>query len=90
MAITLRSSREIEMLGRAGTVVAEVLSKIRESVRPGISTAEIDKVALEIAEAAGAKVLFKGVKASYATDPFPGAICASVNEQVVHGISPRK
>ncbi|MBE0535878.1 MAG: type I methionyl aminopeptidase [Phycisphaerae bacterium] len=86
MAITLRSSREIELLRKAGAVVAEVLSKLQEAVRPGISTAELDALAGEITDRSGATALFKGVKSPYASIPFPGVICASVNEQVVHGI----
>lgn len=86
MAITLRSPREIDMLRRAGAVVAEVLSKLRDATRPGVTTAELDALALKITYGADATPLFKGVRNPYAGRPFPGAICASVNEQVVHGI----
>ena len=86
MAITLKSSREIEKLRRAGAVVAKALSKLQEVVRPGISTGELDELATQIATEAGAATLFKGVTSPYARQPFPGAICSSVNEQVVHGI----
>jgi methionyl aminopeptidase len=85
MAIKLRSSREIELLRKAGAIVAEVLSKLQQEVRPGISTGELDRLAQEITESAGAKALFKGVKSPYASKPFSGTICASINEQVVHG-----
>ena len=90
MAITLRSGREIERLRKAGAVVAEVLLQIKEAVEPGISTWELDQLAMDITNAAGAKALFKGVESPYAKRPFPGAICASVNEQVVHGIPAKK
>jgi len=86
MAITLRSSREIEMLRSAGAVVAKVLSKLQEAAEPGMSTGHLDKMALEITAQCNAKALFLGVKSPYARQSFPGAICASVNEQVVHGI----
>ncbi|MCK5001061.1 MAG: type I methionyl aminopeptidase [Anaerohalosphaera sp.] len=86
MAITLKSGREIEKLRRAGAVVAKALSKLQEVVRPGISTGELDDLATQIATEAGAATLFKGVTSPYARQPFPGAICSSVNEQVVHGI----
>ncbi len=89
MAITLRSSREIKLLRKAGAVVAEVLSKLQEAVQPGISTAELDALAGEITSRSGATALFQGVKNPYASIPFPGVICASVNEQVVHGIPSR-
>lgn len=89
MPITLRSSREIEMLRNAGMVVANVLSKLKECAKPGVSTAELDEIALEMAHQAGAIALFKGVPCPYMNRPFPGAICASVNEQLVHGIPSR-
>lgn len=90
MPITLRSRREIEMLRNAGQVVAKVLSKLKECAKPGISTAELDEIALEMTEQAGAIALFKGVPSPYMDRPFPGAICASINEQLVHGIPSRK
>jgi methionyl aminopeptidase len=86
MAITLRSRREIELMHKAGAVVAEVLSKLQEAVKPGVSTAELDRLAEQVTRQAGAEALFKGVVSPYARRPFPGVICASLNEQVVHGI----
>jgi methionyl aminopeptidase len=86
MAITLRSRREVELIRKAGAVVAEVLLKLQEVVKPGISTADLDRLADRITREAGAKALFKGVVSPYAKRPFPGVICASLNEQVVHGI----
>ncbi|UCC99317.1 MAG: type I methionyl aminopeptidase [Phycisphaerales bacterium] len=86
MAITLRSRREIGLLRKAGAVVADVLSKLKEMAEPGISTLDLDNVAFQMAMDAGAEVLFKGVHSPLAQEPFPGAICASINEQVVHGI----
>ena len=90
MAITLRSKREIESLRRAGKIVAEVLLKLQEAAKPGVSTAQLDELASSITADAGAKALFRGVKSPYAKKPFPGAICASINEQVVHGIPSKK
>lgn len=86
MAITLRSRREIELLRNAGGVVADVLSKLKEMARPGISTAQLDYAAARMTAEAGAQPLFKGVRNPGARIPFPGVICASLNEQVVHGI----
>jgi methionyl aminopeptidase len=86
MAITLRSTREIELMRKAGAVVADVLSKLKEMARPGVSTAELDYVAAEMTAQEKAQPLFKGVRNPSAKMPFPGAICASINEQVVHGI----
>ena len=86
MAVTLRSRREIELMRRAGAVVAGVLSKLQEIAEPGVTTAQLDRVALEMTAKAGADALFKGVRSPQARQPFPGAICASVNDEVVHGI----
>ena len=86
MAITLRSQREIDLMRRAGAVVADVLSKLQEVAQPGVTTGRLDSIAMQITADAGAEALFKGVRNPYARIPFPGAICASINEQVVHGI----
>jgi len=86
MAITLKSRREIDLMRKAGAVVANVLSKLEKIAKPGMTTADLDRVALQMTAEAGAEPLFKGVRSPYATMAFPGAICASVNEQVVHGI----
>ena len=90
MAITLRSRREIELMRRAGAVVANVLLKLKEMAEPGITTGQLDNVALQMTADAGAEALFKGVRSPVTNTPFPGAICASINEQVVHGIPSEK
>lgn len=71
---------------KAGAVVASVLSKLQDFARAGVSTAQLDDMALRMTAEAGAEALFKGVRSPQARRPFPGAICASVNEEVVHGI----
>lgn len=86
MAITLRSRREIELIRKAGIVVVEVLSKLKEIAEPGITTAQMDSIALQMTTDAGAQPLFKGVRSPLTQRPFSGAICTSINEQVVHGI----
>ena len=86
MAITLKSRREIELMRKAGSIVAQVLSKLQEIAEPGMTTGEMDRVAAAMTAEAGAKPLFRGVRSPYAGEPFPGAICASINEEVVHGI----
>lgn len=71
---------------QAGAVVADVLSKLQTIARPGLTTAALDEMAFRVTAQAGAEALFKGVRHPQARMPFPGAICASINEQVVHGI----
>jgi methionyl aminopeptidase len=86
MAITLRSRREIELMRQAGAVVAKVLSKLQEMARAGVTTADLDRIALQMTADMRAEALFKGVRSPQARMPFPGAICASINDEVVHGI----
>ena len=71
---------------KAGGVVADVLSKLEEIAKPGVTTGRLNNVALQMTADVKAEALFKGVCSSYAKTPFPGAICTSINEQIVHGI----
>lgn len=84
MAIKLKSHREIELISRAGTVVRRVLDRLGEMVAPGVTTGELDAEAEKLTAKFGAKALFKGVAGR--GGPFPGTICASINEELVHGI----
>ena len=78
--IVLKSSRELALMRRAGRIVAQVHERFREVVRPGITTADLEKVASRIIEQEGAIPSFKGYRG------FPASICASINEEIVHGI----
>jgi len=80
MAIALKSAREIGLMRAAGLVVAEVLDLMRERVAPGITTRELDRLAYELITARGGKPSFLGYHG------YPASICASVNEEIVHGI----
>ena len=82
--IEIKSEREIALIEEAGRVVKTVLCKLSKVVRPGIKTSELDAEAEKIIGELGAKPAFKGYKG------FPASICASINEQVVHGIPGRK
>ncbi|PQO35637.1 type I methionyl aminopeptidase [Blastopirellula marina] len=81
--ITLRSKREIEKMHVAGQLVRQAHQKVAELVRPGVTTAELDKAVDDLFAEAGAIPLFKGVPGKV---PFPAATCVSVNDEVVHGI----
>lgn len=78
--IIIKNSQEIEYMRQAGKVVGETLLRLEELIKPGITTAEIDKVAEEFITKQGAKPSFKGYGG------FPASLCISVNEEVVHGI----
>ncbi|MCK4341596.1 MAG: type I methionyl aminopeptidase [Phycisphaerae bacterium] len=84
--IVIKSPREIELMRAAGRVVHRVLTELGRLVRAGVTTAELETRANEIIREAGGTALFKGVENPQARFPFPACICASVNEQVVHGI----
>ena len=84
--IVLKSPREIELLRDAGRLVHQILGELEASVRPGVTTAELNELATARISAAGAEALFKGVRNPQARFPFPASICSSVNEAVVHGV----
>ncbi len=84
--IKIKRPEEIELMRVAGRVTAEVLDIMREAVRPGISTGELDRLAEEHIRKNNGIPAFKNYKPSFEMTPFPGTICASVNEEVVHGI----
>jgi methionyl aminopeptidase len=86
VAIVLKSPREIELMRAAGRVVRQVLDRLQEVARPGVTTGELGRVAEEMINAVGGQALFRGVTTKKTKFPFPAAICASVNEEVVHGI----
>lgn len=84
--VVIKSPREIELMRAAGRIVHSLLEELGGRVRPGVTTGELDARADELIRAAGGTALFKGVRHKQAKIPFPACICASVNEEVVHGI----
>jgi methionyl aminopeptidase len=78
--ITIKSEKEMEAMRRAGEIVAATLAALREAVRPGIKTRDLDVVANREIRRHGAVPTFKGYRG------FPGCVCTSVNEEIVHGI----
>lgn len=78
--IVIKSSKEIELMQESGRIVALVHQKIKEALKPGITTAEIDAIAERVIVENDATPSFKGYHG------FPASICASVNEEVIHGI----
>ena len=78
--IVCRSQAEIAKLRRVNQLVGRILAELRQMVRPGVTTTEIDALAEQRVHEAGAEPAFKGYHG------YPATVCASVNEQVVHGI----
>ncbi len=87
--IIIKTPDEIELMRHADRIVAEVLNALREMIRPGITTADMEAEAEKRLEKAGAKSAFKGYPGAHG--PFPSVLCASINDEVVHGIpSPKR
>lgn len=82
--IVLKSEAEIDKIRRASRIVAETLERLREVVKPGVTTLDLDKLAEEMIRRHQAKPAFKGYRGYQAT------LCTSINEEVVHGIPSKK
>ncbi len=78
--IILKSPREIDLMRTAGKVTAQLLEDLKDFIRPGITTLDIDRYAEEFIRSAGMTPTFKNYEG------FPGSVCASINDMVVHGI----
>ncbi|MBO4800689.1 MAG: type I methionyl aminopeptidase [Bacteroidaceae bacterium] len=83
--IFLKTEEEIELMRAANLLVAKTLAEVGKAVRPGVSTAQLDRLAEEFIRDHGAEPTFKGFPNPYG-GPFPGSICTSVNDVVVHGV----
>ncbi len=78
--IELKTNGQLDKMRKAGRIVAETLSLMKKSVRPGVTTLDLDRLAEDYIRKCGARPAFKGYNG------FPATLCTSVNEQVVHGI----
>jgi methionyl aminopeptidase len=85
MAMTIRNEAEIEKMRVAGRLVGEIHVRLREAIAPGVTTAELDRIAAETLAEHGATSSFLGYRG------YPASICTSVNDEIVHGIpGPRR
>lgn len=82
--ITIKSAREIDVMRRANVIVAEVLQELKNKVAPGVTTLELDEVAEELTLKKKATPAFKGYQ--MAGRVYRHALCASINDEIVHGI----
>ncbi|MBI2674738.1 MAG: type I methionyl aminopeptidase [Candidatus Yanofskybacteria bacterium] len=76
----IKTEKEIETMKEGGKVLAEILKKLAESVKPGITTNDLEKLARELVLSFGVKPSFLGY------DGYPAALCTSVNDEIVHGV----
>jgi len=82
--ITLKSEDEIALIRKAGIITRLALARMKEAVRPGVSTQELDEIAVKTIKENGGQPAFKGYRG------FPANICTSINEVVVHGIPSKR
>lgn len=82
--IILKTPEEIRKIEKAGRIVAEVLGILEQAARPGVTTMELDRIAEQEIRKRGGKPAFKGYRG------FPATLCASVNEEIVHGIPSKR
>ena len=84
--IHIKTPGEIDAMAAAGRVVAEILDATRTAAAPGVTLLDLDSLGRDLLARHGAGSPFLGYRPSFATVPFPGVICASVNDAVLHGI----
>ena len=82
-AVTIKRPAEVDTMGAAGAILVDILEVLRAEIRPGVTTADLDRIAARMIADAGAVPSFLGYGSN---PPFPGVICASINDEVVHGI----
>lgn len=87
MPVMLKNRHQIDKMRDAGRLVGQTLQVINEHIKPGVTTLELDQIAEAFIRKHGASPTYKGYRGSSASyPPFPGTICASVNEVICHGI----
>lgn len=89
MKIFLKTEDEIELMFQANQLVGQTLGELAKHIKPGVSTLQLDRIAEEFIRDHGAVPTFKGFPNPFG-NPFPGSICTSVNDVVVHGIPDEK
>lgn len=85
MAVIPKNPEELLIMREAGRITALALQAVRQAIRPGVSTKELDQIAAEVLRQHNAKAAFLGYPPG-SPYPFPATVCASVNEELVHGI----
>lgn len=83
--IYIKTKKEIDFIRESCKIVAETLQLVKSNIKPGVSTLELDKIAEDYIRSNNAVPAFKGYSQGNTT-PFPGSVCASIDEEVVHGI----
>ena len=84
--IHIKSPDELKVMRQAGRINAEIMATIKNLIQPGVSTADLNAAAEDVLKKHGCYSPFKG----YSQPPYPGSVCTSVNEELVHGIPSKK
>ncbi|WP_116244463.1 type I methionyl aminopeptidase [Nocardiopsis sp. FIRDI 009] len=84
--VELKTPAEIARMREAGRVVARALAAARAVAAPGRTGSDLDRAAADVIAVSGAEPLFRGYHPSWAPTPFPGVVCLSVNDEIVHGV----
>lgn len=82
--ITIKTKKDIEILCEGGKKLAIILEKLKNIVKPGITTGNLEKMACSMIKKIGGKPSFKGYSSGFNEDPFPTALCTSINDEIVH------
>src|SRR5262252_10052302 len=86
--IPIKTAKEIEKMRQSCRTASDILDRVRDLVRPGITTKEVDEAAADFMNEAGVKSAFLGYRLGHRV--FPGNICISLNDEVVHGIGSQR
>ena len=86
--IPIKSAKEIEKMRQACRTASEILESLSELLRPGVSTKEVDEAAADLMQEAGVKSAFLGYRLGHRV--FPGSICISLNDEIIHGIGSQR
>src|SRR5262249_57320918 len=86
--IPIKNAREIEKMGQAWRTAGDILHRVSDLIRPGVTTKEVDLAAADFMSDAGVKSAFLGYRLGHRV--FPGHICISLNDEVVHGIGSQR
>jgi len=84
--MSIKTHEEIQALKQLGAIHAGIIAELKDAVRPGVTTDELERLTNELCEAAGVYPVFKGYKPTGAPKPYPCALCVAPNNVVVHGI----
>jgi methionyl aminopeptidase len=82
--VTIKSDKEIEIMREGGKILANITKKLKDEIKPGTTTGQLEQMACSLIKEAGGRPSFKGYKSKQDSVAFPTALCTSINDEVVH------